>query len=74
MRMVKLTHSAWVDDTGAPVKIYADADLIAFAFYLPAQKATAVVASGGGHVTVLESAEEVFKLKKEANASLTTKE
>ena len=61
-KMIKLTHSTLVEDDGRPVEVFIYAQHVFAVFNMPAQKATAVVSTGAGHVTVLESVEQVNKL------------
>lgn len=64
--MIELTHANWVEDTGKPVKVYTDPTLIFSAFYMPENKCTVVVSTGGATIMVTETAEAVFKMKSAA--------
>lgn len=66
-KMIKLTHSSLVEDDGRPVEVFVYPQHVFSVFNLPAQKATAVVSTGAGHVTVLESKETVAELIRSGN-------
>lgn len=70
MNLLKLSHASWQDDDGRPVEVSVLPEQVFSVFFMPANKATAVVGPGGAHVLVLESVNEVLEklnqcLKKE---------
>lgn len=59
---IKLTHATWTQEGGAPVDVFVYPEHIFAIFFMPAQRATAVVSTGAGHVLVLEDEQTIASL------------
>jgi hypothetical protein len=60
--MIKLTHATWKEDDGSDIEVFICRDHVFSVFYMPSNKATAVLSIGGGHVIVKESVKQVLEI------------